>query len=451
MRSASSLAASSPFSFNKWFKALSKPMISDFSHQLSSDAAIVELMADLGDALNVNPNMLFLGGGNPAQVPEFEALIAEILHKIASDPAQVHKLIGVYQSPQGSERLIAALAHYFQALGWPVSERNICITNGSQSAFFILINLLAGPLEGKTHKRFCLPMLPEYLGYADQGLADDMFVGVKPLIDESEAPWFKYHIDFDGLERLLPKNGAGQVSTDIAALCVSRPTNPSGNVLTQPEMRRLGGLADEHGIPLIVDSAYGEPFPGIMYESDKLPWQANRIFVMSLSKLGLPGVRTGIVVADEAVIERMVKVNTVVSLANGNLGPALMSDLLDSGKLHQVCKQVLLPFYQAKRDFALECIQATFIDLDYRIHKPEGAFFLWLWFPRLSISSLELYERLKQHDVLIMDGEHFFFDEKNDWPHAKECIRLSYCASNDVLKKAIGIIATELNTLAPRA
>jgi len=37
---------------------------------------------------------------------------------------------------------------------------------------------------------------------------------------------FKYHVDFSQL----------QPGDDIGALCVSRPTNPTGNVLTEDEI-----------------------------------------------------------------------------------------------------------------------------------------------------------------------------------------------------------------------
>ena len=51
----------------------------------------------------------------------------------------------------------------------------------------------------------------------------------------------------------------------IGAICVSRPTNPTGNVLTDAEVYQLTDLARSHGIPFILDSAYGLPFPGIVF------------------------------------------------------------------------------------------------------------------------------------------------------------------------------------------
>ena len=409
--------------------------LSNFGNQLSRTAGIVDLMEDLGEALNVNPDLLFLGGGNPAHIPAFESLVAEHLRQIASNPKKLHKLIGVYQSPRGSEELIDALVKYFnEQCGWQVGPRNITITNGSQSAFFSLINMFAGLADSEEHnarKEIVFPLMPEYLGYSDQGVHEGIFKGFKPRIQSLDVHRFKYQVDFDAV----------QLSSRTAAMCVSRPTNPTGNMVTGEEMQRLSQLAATRDIPLIVDCAYGNPFPGVVYDQVETLWNEQNIWVMSLSKLGLPGARTGIVVANEALIERLVTINTVMNLANGNFGPAVMTEILQQGQLPHIRDDILLPFYRSRRDFTLQAIAQHFEGLEYAVHKPEGAFFLWVWFKGLPISSTELYEQLKAQGVLIMDGSHFFFGVDENWPHAHECIRLSYCQSETVINQAIEKIA----------
>ncbi|MFL0801899.1 MAG: valine--pyruvate transaminase [Agarilytica sp.] len=422
--------------------------LSNFGQKITGDASIVDLMEDLGDALNVNPDLLFLGGGNPAQVPEFESLVAEHLTAIASDPERLHKLIGVYQSPQGSEVFIDRLVDYINdQLGWSITAKNIAITNGSQSAFFILINLLTGKTNQASQtqeesRTLVFPMMPEYLGYSDQSGEPGVLRSYPPRIENTGEKRFKYRVDFDALELL----------DSDAALCVSRPTNPTGNVLSLEELDKLSVMAQEQGIPLIIDCAYGDPFPGIVYDPAPLPYYDNNIYVLSCSKLGLPGARTGIVVGPEEIVDQIVKANTVISLANGNLGPALMTSLLESNVLPAMCKNTLLPFYRARRDYAISSIEKYFSGIDYKIHEPEGAFFLWLWFPSLPITSAQLYERMKEKGVLIMDGTHFFFGlpsaGKQEWDHAQQCVRLTYCQSEEVIDSAMQLIAKELRVLA---
>ncbi len=420
--------------------------LSKFGQHFSAESGIVDLMDDLGKALNVDPDLLFLGGGNPAQIDEFEDIIAQQLTEISKSPSDLHRLIGVYQSPQGSESFIEALSDYFKSeCQWPIEQANIAVANGSQSAFFMLINMLTGPSldpfsassANNQSKAIHFPLMPEYLGYADQALADDAFVGHKPLIELVGEHGFKYKVDFDKLN----------IDENAAAICVSRPTNPSGNMISDEELNQLSDIAEQRGIPLIIDCAYGDPFPGIVYQQTQYQWKKHHILVMSLSKLGLPAVRTGIVVADQAFIKQFVSINTIVSLANGNLGPELMTRLLKQNKLSQITQTILLPFYQAKRDFFSTVLKGALGELPYRFHQAEGAFFLWLWFEGLPISSTELYQRLKEQGVLIMDGKPFFFNIDEKWPHKQECIRLSYCQSDEILAKAAKIIGQLLHEL----
>ena len=73
-----------------------------------------------------------------------------------------------------------------------------------------------------------------------------------------------------------------------------------------------------------------------------------------------------------------------------------------------------------------------------KIHKPEGAIFLWLWFENLPVSSQTLYEMLKAEGTLIIPGEHFFVGiDTQDYPHAHECIRMSIAQDAETLEKGI--------------
>ena len=74
--------------------------------------------------------------------------------------------------------------------------------------------------------------------------------------------------------------------------------------LTNEEVHRLASIARNAGVPLIIDNAYGLPFPGILFRSADPIWDDNIILTLSLSKLGLPNTRTGIVVAQSEIIKR---------------------------------------------------------------------------------------------------------------------------------------------------
>jgi valine--pyruvate aminotransferase len=79
------------------------------------------------------------------------------------------------------------------------------------------------------------------------------------------------------------------------------------------------------------------------------------------------------------------------------------------------------------------------------VHKPEGALFLWLWFPDLPISSKELYQRLKHRDVLVLSGHNFFPGLEEEWQHQHECLRVTYTQDAEVVRRGLQAIAEEVS------
>ena len=406
---------------------------STFGDKFARYSGITQLMDDLNDGLR-NPDAIMLGGGNPAQIPEMVEYFNQLCSQMAAT-GELTQALTNYDGPQGKNVFINALAQLLSnRYGWNISAKNIALTNGSQSAFFNLFNLLAGDFKNGTKKKILLPLAPEYIGYGDSGLSEDMFISYKPEISLLDNGLFKYHVDFNHLV----------VDDSIGAICASRPTNPTGNVLTDEEIHHLDQLAREHNIPLIIDNAYGMPFPDIIFEDVTPFWNDNTILCMSLSKLGLPGVRCGIVVASEETATAIANMNGVLSLAPGSVGPAIGYKMIEQNDLMRLSEDVIKPFYLRKSKHAVEMLQQAITDPRFRIHKPEGAMFLWLWFKDLPISTMELYRRLKARGVLIVPGEYFFIGLDEDWQHGHECLRMNYVQEDEVMQKGIAIIAEEV-------
>lgn len=409
--------------------------LSSFGERYSGRTGILELMDDLSSP-PADPDAPFcmLGGGNPAIIPEVAAAWEGAVRELLQAPGFA-RLVGAYDSPIGSAGFRGALAELFsESCGWPVSERNVAIVNGSQIAAFYLLNMFSGGFPDGRQRKILLPVVPEYIGYADQGLRKDCFTGRRPGIESLGGRSFKYRVDFDSLE----------VDDSIGALCVSRPTNPTGNVITDEELRRLAALAGARGIPLILDNAYGLPFPGILFREASPIWNEDIVLCMSLSKIGLPALRTGIVVAREELVQALSATNAIVSLATGSLGPAIAEGLLRSGRLMGLSREVVGPYYAAKSARALEIVAEELGDLPWAAHASEGAIFLWLWFKDLPIASKELYRRLKSRNVIVLPGEHFFFGLEEDWPHSRECVRLNYSGPEELFARGLRIMAEEL-------
>ncbi len=411
---------------------------SKFGQKFGAKAGITSLMDDLGEALSGESEMIMMGGGNPAHIPEVQAYFKKRLHTILENPAEFTSLIGTYDPPQGNMAFIKALKDLLNSeFSWGLKSENIALTNGSQSAFFMLFNLLAGDFGGGRSKQIQLPLTPEYIGYTDAGLMSGFFHADKPAIEAIDESTFKYHVDFDALT----------ISESTGALCVSRPTNPTGNVISDNEMERLNRLALDKGIPLIIDGAYGTPFPHLIFSDARPIWNENIILCLSLSKFGLPAARTGIIIAREEIIRAVSSMNAILNLATGSFGSLLAIDLIKSKDILRMSHQIVRPFYESKAERAGHYLLNKLQGLPVKLHKIEGAMFLWLWLKGCPIPNYVLYERIKQKGVLIVSGHHFFpgIDQPEAWQHTQECIRITYSQDQDVVFKGLSIIAAEIH------
>ncbi|WP_417547185.1 valine--pyruvate transaminase [Marinobacter segnicrescens] len=414
--------------------------LSAFGRKFTADAGITSLMDDLGNALASGDDMIMMGGGNPGQVPAIQERLTEVLGDITRDPEAMKRLVGIYDPPQGEKRFIASLAELLnREYGWGLTEDNIALTNGSQAAFFMLFNMFAGDFDDGSQKHILLPLAPEYIGYADAGIAPELFRAVQPEITFTGAHEFKYRVDFDAVD----------VTSDTGAICVSRPTNPTGNVVTDQEMERLESLARHHDVPLIVDGAYGTPFPSLLYVDAQPRWNEQIVLCLSLSKLGMPAARTGIVIAAPEIIRALSSINAIMNLATGSFGAMLAEPLVRSGEILSLSREVVCPFYHRKMENAVRVFtDAMGEGCRWYVHKPEGAMFLWFWFPDLPVSSLELYQRLKARGVLVVSGHYFFPGLAEDgWRHRHECIRVTYSQDDERVAEGLRRIASEVQAI----
>ena len=407
--------------------------LSDFGRRFQAYSGITHLMDDLAEGL-AQPGTIMLGGGNPASIPEVSAVFLAVLDQLR-DSGKLISTLANYDSPQGKASFLVTLAEFFQAqYGWNISSRNIALTHGSQSSFFILFNSFAGRSQG-VDKRVLIPLVPEYIGYCDVGIEPDLMISQQAKIQQLDDGFFKYQVDFENL----------RVDDSVGLICVSRPTNPSGNVLTDDECLQLDRIAKQNDVPLLIDSAYGTPFPNIIFGEVNPLWNENCIVCMSLSKLGLPGARTGIVIANEEVIQYFANMTAITSLAPAGIGAEIVNQLILDEALLPLCHDVIRPFYKRRAEFAVALLRQAINDSRLHIHKPEGSMFLWLWFEGLGIDTSELYQRLKRKGLLVVPGKYFFPGQGNEaGEHAESCVRMNYVQSEQELAQGIEILAREL-------
>lgn len=392
-------------------------------------------MQDLTIAPPPGGQLYPMGGGNPAHIPEVEDRLRQIAGEVVDDAERFSRMVGDYDAPQGHERFRGALAERLSVLFQkPIVSENIAITNGSQASFEVLFNAFAGAFSDGRWRHIELPIAPEYVGYNDMSRQARTILRSTPArIDLLPNQQFKYGIDLDSFNISRESSGA---------VCLSRPTNPSGNVVTDMELQEVAERCRSLGIPLIIDGAYGLPFPGMIYTPASPFWDENTILCLSLSKLGLPGVRTGIVVATPEVTALIRNANAINGLAPTRVGPELILPLLANREIETLCEQVIKPHYLQKQALALETLREESSGLPIRVHKPDGAMFLWVWFEDLPGGTQKLYEVAANEGVVTVAGHHFFQGLADDWQHANECLRINYAGDPKMVQEGIRRLVT---------
>ncbi len=414
--------------------------LSDFGKKLSSEAGILQLMDDLGRALaqggpDGTPVAMF-GGGNPAQIPAVSTVFKRELESITQDPARLNALLGNYDTPQGNAKFINSFVACINAeYGWDVTPDQVAVTPGSQAGFFMLFNILAGA-RGDVRRKILLPIVPEYIGYADQLIDPEDFVSVAPIIEKRGEHEYKYRIDFDALERAMREH-------EIAAIALSRPTNPTGNVVTDEEITRLQAYAGKANIPLIIDNAYGQPFPGVMTVDTRAHFDEHTVLSFSLSKVGLPSARVGIFVGPVKLMGALQSANAIVSLASPSYGQYITEPLLKSGELLDLARQHIQPFYFERAERARSLIMSQLpADTPWRLHVYEGSYFFWLWCDGARKTSKQMYEYLKDGGVITVPGEYFFPGQQvTPGDHTSQCLRLNFARHDAELEAGVPVLA----------
>ena len=115
--------------------------LSTFGNKYLDDCGILQLMDDLGKAVQ-RSDVIMLGGGNPSHLPVVQEVFRARMERILDSERDFERLIGNYSSPEGDAMFIDALVDLLRAeYEWEIGPENVALTNGSQTAFFFLFNI----------------------------------------------------------------------------------------------------------------------------------------------------------------------------------------------------------------------------------------------------------------------------------------------------------------------
>ncbi|RDI95748.1 PLP-dependent aminotransferase family protein [Meiothermus sp. QL-1] len=296
-----------------------------------------------------------------------------------------------YGSVMGEPELRVALSELLEQRGIEADPQEVLVTVGGLQGLALVCRALAEPGEEVLLEE------PTYLGLL--GILKQFRLKPLPVPLDAEGPRLEV------LEALLKRHRPRFYYT------IPSYHNPTGLRFCQERLRRLLALAQAHGFTLVEDDtlgclSYEKTPPTPLYAlAQRLGAGSQVVHLASLSKVLMPGLRIGYLLAPEALLERFTALHNVSDITGP---PPLLqraaAQFIRQGSLKQHLKQVL-PIYQRRRDALLQAL-SRHMPAGVHWSRPEGGFSCWVSLPRL-FSTLELHRQALARGVAITPGEAF--------------------------------------------
>lgn len=379
-----------------------------------------------------NPRLLSIAAGFTDNSTLPLAQVQEVVEGLNRDGAAPEYL--QYGSNQGRPELRRLLAGHLceqePALDYHDAQLGCFITNGSQQALYLAMQVLCDPGD------IVLVDRPSYFVFLEmlKGLgieARSMPVDATGLIDR------------EGLSTLLGGlRATGDIERVKAVYFVSYYSNPSGRSLTRVEKAGIAEVlqAEQVMVPVIEDAAYRD----IYYET---PWPAPsvlsmpewaefpRLYTSTLTKPFATGLKVGFAICTDLEWRaRMLHVKAHHDFGTANFNQKLCESVIANGGLHAQLARIR-PAYQRKMQALDGALRAAGLpELGWRWQQPAGGLYLWLTAPAGVDTGLDsaFCHACVAAGVLYVPGELCFGDDA-----PSDCIRLSFgVLSEDQLREA---------------
>jgi DNA-binding transcriptional MocR family regulator len=210
--------------------------------------------------------------------------------------------------------------------------------------------------------------------------------------------------------------------------------NPTGILYSDERKKRLVELVEKYETYILEDDFASELS---FSEKEVLPLKAfdkydRVIYLKSFSKVHMPGLRLGFIIAPEKLVSSFLKAKYVTDLTTSGLMQRAFDLYLRENiwKKHiKEIKQVIKERFEAMRE-GLDELKSY---IDFKV--PEGGFFYWVKLKR-EIKAIDIYQKCLEKGLLIVPGDMFFGVKKEE-----KFLRLSF-ASCDVpdIKRGVEIL-----------
>ena len=328
--------------------------------------------------------------------------------RLESDPE-----IGKYALPDGLPALRAAVAEtHFAATGVRVDpDRNVMITAGNMQGLNSLFHVLLDDGD---------EIIVTDPGFASHFQQIRLCGGVPVHWTLAEAAGWR--LDVDALDAL--------VTDRTKAVLLVTPSNPTGKIFTEAELRRVGEIARARDIAILLDDPYCHftyENAGQYFNLSSVPELAEQvIYLFTFSKThAMSGWRLGYMIVPARLKPEVLKVHDATIICTPRVSQVAGLVALTADPVHLTEFETILG-----RRRELICERLDRVGHVFQYIKPEGAYYV---FPRIVADhadsvdfAIRLLEEVK---VCVTPGRAF-------GPAGAHHIRMAYCVEDDVINRA---------------
>ena len=391
-------------------------MVSDLQERFSANArkmkksVIRELLK-----LTRRPEVISFAGG----LPDLSAFPVEEISEVTVDVLRRDGVLALQYSPtEGDPRLKDELiAHHEREDGMHLSPENVLVTVASQQGLDLVAKIFIDRGDP------VIVGLPTYVG----GLGAFRSYGANMIgvpLDDDGMRMDLLEAELEKLRRRDAKPKFIYVVPDFQ--------NPAGITMTKERRLRLIELARRYDTLIVEDSPYKE----LRYEGEGVPsifaldGDGQVIGLHTFSKILFPGMRLGWVIADEAIIQKLVIAKQSTDLCTPAFTQAIVAEFASRGLLNKNIETVK-KVYREKRELMLKALDEYMPKLDgLRWTRPEGGLFLWVTLPSYMDADQLFYEAVEQNVAFVV-GSAFYCDGGG---HNTMRLNFSYPTKDDIVE-----------------
>lgn len=292
-------------------------------------------------------------------------------------------------------QLIAARAS--AETGGTFTAANVLLTTGSMQALDLIGKVLVDPGE------LIVAQAPTYLGALDAWRP--RAPSYRPL------DWTLTDPDFDAT-----------LARAKFVYSVPNYSNPTGVLVSQERRIALLDKVLEAGTWLVEDDPYlsiqldGSPGPSILSHSVARstrpgPYDGPVIYLGTVSKSLVPGLRVGWVIAEAGMIQNLALTKMASDLSGSLLTQAIALELMEREFDHQHSRSIV-PVYRERRDALLREANARLADW-FEWEVPVGGMFVWMRSKGDAIDTDALYKFAVEEKVAYVPSSVFDFTGEN--------------------------------------